>query len=522
MSAIGARSEEAHALPDGLPTPAVEEQAPKPLPIHGPPARKLLPHSHVGHQPRRRGWLVRRMLVLADLVGLTIAYVVVDLLTTGGGGAELREYTLLVATFPAWVALAKLYGLYDQDEERTHHPTTDDLLGVFNVITVGTWIFYGSGRLLGFVTPNMPRAVAFWMLAISLVTVSRLFARARCRKSPAYVQNTIVVGAGDVGQSVARKLLRHPEYGMNLLGFVDSRPKPQQDGLEHVELLGPPSALPGLVRSLDVQRVVIAFSNDLPEETLSLVRTLNETTQVQVDIVPRFFELVGPNAKVDTVEGLPLLELPPPRLSRSSFLVKRAIDIFGASVTLLLTAPLFAYIAWRIKRDSTGPVFFRQTRLALNQRPFTALKFRTMKVDADTGAHRAFIERIMDPTTAPNGNGLYKLERDDAITAFGQWLRKTSLDELPQLINVFRGDMSLVGPRPCIPYETEHFLPQHFDRFLVPAGITGLWQVTARGRSTFREALDMDVAYARGWSLSLDLRLLCRTPLQVLGRKGAA
>ena len=119
-------------------------------------------------------------------------------------------------------------------------------------------------------------------------------------------------------------------------------------------------------------------------------------------------------------------------------------------------------------------------------------------------------------------NGLYKLERGGEITAFGAWLRKTSLDELPQLINVLRGEMSLVGPRPCIPYETEHFLPHHHERFLVPAGVTGLWQVTARARSTFGEALDMDVAYARGWSLGLDLKLLVRTPVELLRKRTTA
>ncbi len=126
----------------------------------------------------------------------------------------------------------------------------------------------------------------------------------------------------------------------------------------------------------------------------------------------------------------------------------------------------------------------------------------------------------MNADTAEDRNGIFKLDRADAITPSGRWLRKTSLDELPQLWNVLRGDMSLVGPRPCIPYETENFLPHHFDRFLVPAGITGLWQVTARAHATFREALDMDVAYARGWSLGLDLRLMCRTPATLLVRKG--
>jgi lipopolysaccharide/colanic/teichoic acid biosynthesis glycosyltransferase len=148
---------------------------------------------------------------------------------------------------------------------------------------------------------------------------------------------------------------------------------------------------------------------------------------------------------------------------------------------------------------------------------FTALKFRTMRVDADQDVHRDYIKATMSPTQAAlGGDGLFKLTREDAVTPFGRWVRKTSLDELPQLLNVFRGEMSLVGPRPCIPYETEFFKPHHFERFLVPQGITGLWQVTARAHSTFGEALDMDVAYVRGWSLGLDLRLLLRTPVQLV------
>jgi lipopolysaccharide/colanic/teichoic acid biosynthesis glycosyltransferase len=156
----------------------------------------------------------------------------------------------------------------------------------------------------------------------------------------------------------------------------------------------------------------------------------------------------------------------------------------------------------------------------MNMRPFTALKFRTMNVDAGDDAHRDFIKRTMSAAAAVGSNGIYKLDRGDAVTGFGRWLRKTSLDELPQLVNVLRGDMSLVGPRPCIPYETENFKPHHFERFLVPAGLTGLWQVTARAKSTFGEALDMDVAYARGWTLGLDLRLICRTPFELLRQRG--
>jgi len=462
------------------------------------------------------------MLVLADLVGLLSAFIIAESLVGGSTGSFRDpvsgdyEYLCLIATLPAWILIAKLYRLYDQDEERTHHPTTDDFSRVFQLVTIGMWLFFVTTWATGLAQPGVEKIILFWLLAVVLVTITRSCARALCRRSAAYVQNTVIVGAGTVGQAVARKLLRHPEYGINLLGFVDSRPLPREVGLEGVALLGSPGDLPDLVRTLGVERVVIAFSNDSTEETLEVIRSLNGV-EVQIDIVPRLFELVSPSVQIDTLEGLPLVELPPRRISRSSLAIKRSIDIAGALIGLVVTAPLFGYLAWRIKRDSPGPVFFRQTRLGMSQQEFTAFKFRTMYVNVDAAAHRDYIKRTMDPRQNPTANGLYKLET--GVTPFGRFLRRTSLDELPQLINVLRGDMSLVGPRPCIPYETENFLPHHFDRFLVPAGLTGLWQVTARAQATFREALDMDVAYANGCSLGLDLRLLCRTPLQVFSRR---
>ena len=235
--------------------------------------------------------------------------------------------------------------------------------------------------------------------------------------------------------------------------------------------------------------------------------------------MPRLFDLVGPNAQVSSIEGIQLIGISPPRLSRPALIAKRCVDVVVAAVALAIAAPLFAFAAWRIRRESPGPVLFRQTRLGMHQRPFTALKFRTMKDGTSADAHREYIMAALDPNATPQGNGLYKLERNDVVTPFGRWLRRTSLDELPQLVNVLRGEMSLVGPRPCIPYETERYEPHHFERFLVPAGITGLWQVRARARSTFGEALEMDVAYARSWSFGLDLRLILQTPVELLRRQ---
>jgi exopolysaccharide biosynthesis polyprenyl glycosylphosphotransferase len=458
------------------------------------------------------------MLLLADTVALAAAVLTIALIwRTITGGTEIL---LFVVAAPTWMLAAKLHGLYDRDDERADNSTVDDLVGVFHVATIVVWVSLVTGLLTGFVNADLPELVAFWAIAFAFATMARGTARAAGRRSSRYVQNTIIVGAGDIGQLVARKLSKHPEYGLNVVGFVDSAPKAQRNDLDDLTILGSPESLRELVASLEVERLVVAFSNDSAPETLKIVRDVADL-DVQVDVVPRLFELVGPKVNVHSIEGLPLVGVSPARLTPVSRRFKRALDVVLSAAALLALAPLFAYIAWRIKRDSTGPVFFRQARLGLHMREFTTLKFRTMKVDTDQEEHRRYIQEISRSGVGTNGNGLFKLERQDAITPFGHWLRKTSLDELPQLINVLRGDMSLVGPRPCIPYETETFEPHHFDRFLVPAGITGLWQVTARANSTFGEALDMDVAYARGWSTALDLRLILKTPVQLLRQRAA-
>lgn len=476
---------------------------------------------------RRRGWLVRRALLSADALGLVGAFVITAAIFgtrdrhTGATLSLFGEYVVFFATLPAWLLAAKLYELYDRDEERTEHTTLDDFVGVLHLITLGVWVLYVSTKLTGLAHPELPKVVAFWALSIAFVSTGRATARFICRRLPAYRQNTVIIGAGDVGQLIARKFTQHPEYGINLMGFIDSDPLELREDIAGQGVLGPPEALEQMVVDLDLERVVVAFSNDEPQRTAELVARLKRF-DLQIDIVPRLFEVVGSNVAVHDVEGLPLIGLPAPKLLPFSRKIKRGTDIVGASILLLLTAPLFAFAAWRIRRESPGPVFFRQTRIGQDMRPFTALKFRTMKVDTDNSLHREYIRATMDSKAAPTGNGLYKLDRSDAVTRAGRWLRRTSLDELPQLLNVIRGDMSLVGPRPCLDYEMENFEPHHFERFRVPAGITGLWQVTARAHSTFGEALDLDVAYARDWSLALDLWLLLRTPFVMLRPKVTA
>ena len=470
-----------------------------------------------------RDRIVRRSLVTSDVVALVIAYAVVEVVVGDTLGTAAGTQALaFAASIPLWILGAKVYGLYAGDARKVDHTTVDELVPILHLATVGTWL----GTLVAWAAGwnwSISGIAAFWVVALVALPTGRAVARSIVHRRPAYTQNALIVGAGDVGQLVGRKLRQHPELGVRLVGFVDADPKPKRADLDGVPIVGAPDQIVALVHEYAVDRVVVAFSNESHSDLLTLVRSLRGL-DVHIDVVPRLFEAVGPVVDFHAIEGMPLVELPAVKVSRAARLTKRALDVVVSAALLALLSPLLLMISWRVRRTSHGPALFRQTRLGEGMTEFTLLKFRTLDVDADVDVHRDYVNEIMDLRSAPTAsNNLYKLDRPDDVTTTGSWLRRTSLDELPQLINVLRGEMSLVGPRPCIPYETEVFEPHHFDRFLVPAGMTGLWQVTARANATFKEALDLDALYARNWSFRLDLWLLARTPGVVLrGRESTS
>ena len=447
------------------------------------------------------------VLVLADLAALGVAYVITCFVVTPRATLS-AEIALAVAVFACWVG-AEVSGLYDRDLQRPNHSTVDEILPVGAIVTVAVWLSFVAALTVGESVGDRDAAV-FWALGIALVLAGRVAARSLFRGRRAYARRAVIVGAGDIGQLLARKLLQHPEYGIDLVGFVDAEPKQLRVELAGIPMLGSRPDLLRVIDEYDIDHVVVAFSKDGHEELLGTVRSLRGRN-VFVHVVPRLFEALGPSLDVHTVEGLPLLRLAGRHPSQMSFGFKRVVDVVGSIVLLVVLAPVLVLIALWIKIDSPGPVFFRQIRFGRGMQEFTIFKFRTMSLDTDDNAHREYIRQIVDPGASPTSNKLYKLERADAVTTVGRALRAFSLDELPQLLNVLKGEMSLVGPRPCIPYETELFRPHHFERFAVPAGITGLWQVTARARSTFGEALELDIAYVHNWSFWLDVKLLLRT-----------
>ncbi len=476
-------------------------------------------------RPPQGGRMRRRVVMRADVIGLVGASILVGVWVVlerdvALGGAIWAPVFIAAVTLLLWGALAGVYGLYRREEQRADLTAADDVVPVLVLVSLAVWTILVASTIAGTDIP-VTFLVGLWAAAVLSVLLARTVARTVARRHPRFLQNTLIVGAGDVGQLLGRKVVQHPELGLRLVGFVDDDPKKMRRELTEIPVLGTADEIREVVDRYDVQRIIISFSNESHGNQLDRVHALRDL-DVQIDLVPRLFEAIGPTVGMHYVEGLPLVALPTNRPSHVARATKRLIDVVGAATCLVLLSPLFLYIAIRVKRTSPGPVFFRQQRLGQNMEPFELLKFRTMYIDTDDAPHREYVRTIMDTLEAPNENNLYKLDRSDAVTGAGAWLRRTSLDELPQLINVLRGDMSLVGPRPCLPYEGELCEPQHLPRFLVPAGMTGLWQVTARARTTFREMLDLDAAYARDWSLGLDLKLLLRTPVVIFRARGTA
>jgi exopolysaccharide biosynthesis polyprenyl glycosylphosphotransferase len=471
-------------------------------------------HSHV----------VPALLVAADLAGLSIAFFSADLVYGGesaprGTFGPTTEAWLFLLTLPGWVCFARLYGLYSRDTEWVDHSTSDDVPAILNLVTLGVWAFYGLARFSRLAHPDVTKLFVFWALAIVLVPSLRALARATWRQGSGYAQNTVIVGAGDVGQLVGRKLRNHPEYGINLVGFVDEDPRERRPDLEGCRMLGTPERLLEIVGGLDIQRVIVAFSRDPHSRTLELVRSLTDH-DVQVDIVPRLFEVVTPDAPVHAVEGVPLVSLTPPRLSPWARFLKRALDLVGAGILLLLAGPLFLVVAHLIRRDTGEPVYFRQLRIGADGKPFRIWKFRTMTVDADDRkCDVAHLNKHLLPGGDPR---MFKICGDPRVTRVGAFLRRYSLDELPQLFNVLRGEMSLVGPRPLIPDEHRFVDGWAETRVRLRPGMTGLWQVLGRSEIPFDEMVKLDYLYVTNWSVWNDCRILFRTFAAVLHPGAAA
>lgn len=334
--------------------------------------------------------------------------------------------------------------------------------------------------------------------------------RQQLRKRGIGVVRVLIVGGGELGRTLMRHIVAHPELGFEVVGFVDDDPERRTD-IGRFKALGSTRDIPDIVQNTDIDEVIITLPWQYHRKILRVLDQC-EREQVRSRIVPDMFQLSMSRVDLDEIKGVPLIGTKEPALKGWGFTLKRLMDIALASLMLLVASPLIVVIAALIKLDSSGPVLFEQTRVGRNGRLFTLFKFRSMYVGAEEDVERL---RVHNEADGP----LFKMREDPRVTRIGKLLRRFSLDELPQLWNVLRGDMSLVGPRPALPSEVEQYEPWHRKRLEVPPGLTGLWQTSGRSDITFDEMCLLDIYYAERWSPLLDTMIFLKTiPTVLLGR----
>jgi exopolysaccharide biosynthesis polyprenyl glycosylphosphotransferase len=454
----------------------------------------------------RRDSHLRRMLAAADVIAAALALAAGVMVF--GDNTSLGPAAL--ALVPGAIVLNKVAGLYDRDPQRLHKSTLDEAPAVFQIATLEALLIYLGQRFFVDGTLHQTQILAVWGVLVCAALCLRAVARwiAQAAASP---ERCLVVGddasAVRVGRTVASGIATNAEVvGRVPLGVNDAR-----EAGTGVPVLGKIDALGSVVSEHDIHRVVIAPGRADSEEILDLIRTV-KALGVKVSVLPRLLEVVGSSVEFDEVNGVLLLGVKPYGLPSSSRVLKRAFDICGSLLLLALAAPLMAWIALMIRLESAGPVIFRQTRIGRDGKPFVMVKFRTMVDCAE-----ALKEQLRHANEA---DGLFKIADDPRITRVGRLLRCSSLDELPQLVNVLRGDMSLVGPRPLVPDEDRRVEGWQRRRLNAAPGMTGQWQVLGSSRVPMHEMLKIDYLYGAHWSLWRDVKILLRTVPHALARRG--
>lgn len=479
----------------GRPVPARPDAPPATPPVR--------PRRLVRSRYRDRDFALRRALLVADLLGLWLA-LFAALALSPLRGAPLAESAWILPALPALALLFQVYGLYRRPVRRFEPSHLDDFASLLHALIVGTlglWLVYKLApvRQLGF-----QEVLTFGLLALPLIATLRVALRMVNLKLQG-AERVFAVASDEDVELLRRKLKNHPEYEMELVGAAGGDGSGGLGTVEEVEVL---------LASGQVDHVIVRLdANFLPQRQLRELMHACHREGVRFGYFPGINGLLAPGVEVNHLEAMGVLTCHPPVLSRGSKLLKRSLDVTLSSLALALLAPLLAAIALAIALGSEGGVLYRQVRVGRDGRRFELLKFRTMVPDADEQVSE-LMERSIDPHWLI-------LEDDPRVTRVGRVLRRSSLDELPQLWNVVKGEMSLVGPRPLPERDDREVRGWHRHRLDILPGITGYWQVLGRNNIPFREMLDVDYAYVADWSLWHDLKLLLRTIPAVARRRGA-
>jgi exopolysaccharide biosynthesis polyprenyl glycosylphosphotransferase len=447
----------------------------------------------------RREAVVRRSLALADMAAVASAV----LLCVSVLGHRTLEPLALLA-LPLVVLVGKLMGTYDRDELLVNKATLDEAPRLFQLATLLALLFL----LLQGVAVSAPLGtatmLALWGALFAFAVLARAAARALARVGTS-VERCLFVGTEGSAVRLRDKLAAAGGHAV-LVGRMSI-----EGAGGETDVAVAASVLHRVVDELHVHRVVIEPSEPQPQTTLEFVREA-KGTGARVSLLPRILEVVGSSIEIDDVHGLTLLGVRRYGLSRSSAIVKRSFDIVGAGLGLIVLGPALAALALLIRLDSPGPAIYRQTRIGRGGGPFTMFKLRTM-VDGADALKPALRSRN-------EADGLFKIAEDPRLTRVGRRLRRRSIDELPQLLNVLRGEMSLVGPRPLVRDDDDLIMGIDRRRLYLTPGMTGPWQILGSSRVPLAEMIKLDYLYVTGWSLWTDIKILLRTVPHVLGSRG--
>ncbi len=464
---------------------------------------------------RKADALLTLLLVVNDLAMTAIAFYLAYWLRTVTPAAiniaPFGDYLSMMAIQVIAIVIVYFFSrLYDLKRSM---PRVDEFYRIFAATSVGTistiaftsFLFKNSTLELDF-----PRVMVVyaWLLTVVLVTAGRsllILVRNLLRRRGRLVDRLLIVGTGDVGRMILQKIRQMPRLGYSVVGFVDGEAS-LGDQIMGVPVLGGVDDIPDLIREHEIEEVIIGRPELTHQEMLAIVSRC-ERGQVGIKIFPDLFQIIATELSIGDLGGLPLLSVRDVALRGWKLTLKRTVDLVGSAVLLVIFSPLLMLIALAIKLDSPGSVFYAQERMGLDAKPFWCLKFRSMRTDAER-----------------DGPG-WTTENDPRVTRMGALIRRFSIDELPQLINVLVGEMSLVGPRPERPVYVEQFrrsIPRYMDRHREKAGMTGWAQVNGlRGDTSIAERTKYDLWYIENWSLWLDFRIMVRTLFSIFGDRHA-
>jgi exopolysaccharide biosynthesis polyprenyl glycosylphosphotransferase len=437
---------------------------------------------------------------------------------------EFAPYAVLLPLIiPIRLLLLRYYGLY---RLRGEFSFVDDAARVFKATAISSLLMVAAAFMyrggVTFRTFSYSRGIfaldfVLFFASVSLVRMIFRSGQIMIRRRGINLIPTLIVGRGAEAAVCIREMRARPELGYRIIGIIDN----ERSGVlgapsfEGVPVIGNLETLPEAIRESRANEVIISDPNVPGEHLFDVMIQTGRRRGVEFRIAPTLLNCLPSKTEIDQVGSLPMVTLFRSPLSRGARVVKRASDLLVAAGALTLLSPLWLLIATLIKLDSAGPVFYKQERVGMDGRIFLFYKFRTMQVGSDDATHReyqrAYISGRPDSNLGDDERPVFKLRTDERITRVGKLLRKTSLDELPQLFNVMRGDMSVVGPRPPIPYEVESYQLWHRKRLDMKPGITGLWQVSGRNRLPFDEMVRMDLYYIENWSLLLDMKIILQT-----------